>query len=292
MMALGLEIPTSQQVAPKAGAAAPAPVQQAPAPNLLDFGNEPSVPPQAPPPAPPSEILPPAAIDTGNSLFGGMTVKGTAPPLAAPAPAPAVVEPDFLGTIVAEPALVPATSSTAPADLFGDVAIKPSPSENENDANIAQNSASDNKSSAFSFLSSTTSLEEEDTKVTESAPKPIFDPLMGLSGASATTQQPSMPPQMAVMYQQQQQQLLMMQAQMQQMQMAAAAAGNTAAPFMMPPLQQNSNPNLNMPINVMGATGGSGAKTSFAFMEDPSQKRKEATNKKFDFVQDAMKGAK
>ena len=42
----------------------------------------------------------------------------------------------------------------------------------------------------------------------------------------------------------------------------------------------------------MGAMNGHGINISFAFMEDPTQARRDASNKKFDFVQDAMKGAK
>ena len=288
--ALGLDIPVGEVA--KAG---PGPVAtEAPAPNLLEFDSEPSVPPQAPPnnppPTPPRDVPPPApSADTGASLFGGMTVKGSVPP-APTAPAPSTVEPDFLGNTVSNPA--PAPSSEASPDLFGDVGIEPSPPKKETDT-TTQEPASDNTSSGFSFLNS--DAKEEPTS--EEAPKPNFDPLMGLPGASETqttsptAQMPQMTPQMAAIYQQQQQQLLMMQAQMQQMQMASGVAGNTGTPFMMPP-QQNLNPNFNLPVNVMGATGGSGAKTSFAFMEDPNKKRKEATNKKFDFVQDAMKGAK
>lgn len=104
-------------------------------------------------------------------------------------------------------------------------------------------------------------------------------------------------PQMAAVVQQQQQQILMMQAQMQQMQMA-----NSSSRFMM--MQQQgqmpsntsvgANPMMGgqMKQNIMGAHNGSGVATSFAFMEDPNKVRKEATNKKFDFVQDAMKGAR
>ena len=105
-------------------------------------------------------------------------------------------------------------------------------------------------------------------------------------------------PQMAAVVQQQQQQILMMQAQMQQMQMA----NSSSARFMM--MQQQGQMPSNTSIgakpmmsgqmkqNVMGAHNGSGVATSFAFMEDPNKVRKEATNKKFDFVQDAMKGAR
>jgi len=35
-----------------------------------------------------------------------------------------------------------------------------------------------------------------------------------------------------------------------------------------------------------------GVATSFAFLNDPARLQKEASNRKFDFVQDAMKSAK
>ena len=109
----------------------------------------------------------------------------------------------------------------------------------------------------------------------------------------------AMTPQMAVAYQQQQQQMLMMQMQMQQMQMA----GGQAHFNMMQQAQQKQHAgslaSMSTPINimprqnpVMGGSNGSGVATSFAFMEDPAKTQKEASNKKFDFIQDAMKSAK
>lgn len=99
---------------------------------------------------------------------------------------------------------------------------------------------------------------------------------------------------MAAVVQQQQQQIMMMQKQMQQMQMT----GNTRFMMMQQAQMQSSSGSLGngtgMPVkqNIMGANNGSGVATSFAFMEDPNKAKKEATNKKFDFVQDAMKGAR
>lgn len=99
---------------------------------------------------------------------------------------------------------------------------------------------------------------------------------------------------MAAIVKQQQQQILMMQAQMQQMQM-----GGSARMMMQQNRMQNSSgsvgqsmPGMPMRQNVMGAINGSGVATSFAFMEDPNKARRDASNKKFEFVQDAMKGAR
>lgn len=122
---------------------------------------------------------------------------------------------------------------------------------------------------------------------------------MGLDSETTSSSQiqTGMNPNMAAVVQQQQQQIMMMQAQMQQMQMS----GN--ARYMMMQQQQRMNSSnsvgatstmggIPMKHNIMGASNGSGVATSFAFMEDPSKARREATNKKFEFVQDAMKGAK
>lgn len=129
--------------------------------------------------------------------------------------------------------------------------------------------------SAFSFMNSGTEVKKI------ASPKQSFDPLLSMG----TSQQPMMTPQMAMVMQQQQQQILMMQAQMQQMQMGN---GNNGQRFAMPQQRQGSTGNP----NVMGGMGGSGVSTSFAFFEDPNTARKEASNKKFDFVLDAMKSAK
>ena len=112
-------------------------------------------------------------------------------------------------------------------------------------------------------------------------------------------QESAMNPNMAVVVQQQQQQIMMMQAQMQQMQMS----GNTRYMMMQQQKLMNSSNSAGaaptmvgggvpMKHSIMGASNGSGVATSFAFMEDPSKARRDATNKKFEFVQDAMKGAK
>ena len=139
---------------------------------------------------------------------------------------------------------------------------------------------------------------------TEPPSKASFDPLLSLGAPNSAVpsqpqiQQPmAMNPQMAMVMQQQQQQILMMQAQMQQMQMG----GGVGVPqqqqqrFMMMQQQQRQGSTGSMGVNrsnVMGAMGGHGVATSFAFMDDPNKAKQDASNKKFDFVQDAMKGAK
>jgi triacylglycerol esterase/lipase EstA (alpha/beta hydrolase family) len=101
-------------------------------------------------------------------------------------------------------------------------------------------------------------------------------------------QQPmTMTPQMSMVMQQQQQQIMMMKAQMQQMQMTNGGQQR----FSMQQRQGSSGAVVGN-RNVMGAMGGHGVATSFAFMEDPTTAKKDASNKKFDFVQDAMKSAK
>jgi hypothetical protein len=136
-----------------------------------------------------------------------------------------------------------------------------------------------------------------ETQVNSDAPKTTdttkasFDPLLNAdssTSAHSKMQQPMvMTPQMAMFMQQQQQQFLMMQAQMQKMQMS-----NPGQQYFMMQQRQGSASSLQGNPSVMGAMGGHGVATSFAFMEDPSKAKREASNKKFDFVQDAMKSAK
>ncbi len=130
---------------------------------------------------------------------------------------------------------------------------------------------------------------------------------MDTTVSASSAQQPQIKtglnPQMAAVVQQQQQQIMMMQAQMQQMQMASTARfmmmQQQQQPGQMPNISNGNasmgaNPMMggSMKQNVMGAHNGSGVVTSFAFMEDPNKAKKDATNKKFEFVQDAMKGAR
>jgi hypothetical protein len=126
-----------------------------------------------------------------------------------------------------------------------------------------------------------------------------FDPLLSLGTSVPTNrmQQSQTPinnsnPNMAAVVQQQQHQILMMQAQMQQMQMSGSSRFMMTQQGTAPGSSNSIGISPNMKQSVMGANNGSGVATSFAFMEDPNKARREASNKKFAFVQDAMKGAK
>jgi len=97
-----------------------------------------------------------------------------------------------------------------------------------------------------------------------------------------------MTPQMAMVTQQQQEQIMMMQTQqMQQIQMPNGGQQR----FSMQQRQGSSGAVVGN-RSVMGAMGRHGVATSFAFTEDPTEAKKGASNKKFDFVQDAMKSDK
>jgi len=211
--------------------------------------------------------------------------------------------------------LLGATTSPAPG-LFGDVtitqtgvvgAIEDSKENTAIEQKVEDPSANGGaNSSGFSFIGGGAGS-TDDPSAPNSPSKATFDPLLSPETRNVDPnsmmnmqQQMQMPaqmnPQMAAAYQQQ---ILMMQMQMQQMQMAPAQ-------FMMMQQavkQQNSGGITKMPsssmINVMpggnkvmGATTGSGVATSFAFMDDPTKVKQDASNKKFDFVQDAMKDAK
>jgi len=290
----------------------------APPPNLLDFeeaGDPPPLP-SLPPPVPPPAAPPTAAGGGGNSLFGGMNVKAgdvtsampVMPPQASPPvpPPPQIVEPDLFGDVnVVGPSTTPITDPTT-ADG----------KENIEQPTITQAhpdpaSPTRKEGSGFSFIAKTTAAPSSPDKAT-------FDPLLsspavrnldpntmmsmqqmqqqGGLGAISPTQ---MNPQMAAAYQQQ---ILMMQMQMQQMQM-----GGQAQQFMMMQQQQQQQSSGSLggggkggsSINIMpggnkimGATTGSGVATSFAFMDDPTKVKRDTSNKKFDFVMDAMKDAK
>jgi len=312
-----------------AGAVAPKmPVAVAPAPNLLDFDEAPAVPAGSPPPipseAPPAPVaVPPPVPDmappapptaSGGDIFGGMTMKSTPAPVPVPAPVPTpAVEHNLFGVVDVKPT---PTSTPAPAapSMFGDMVVKSTTADvlsvatdagKENVDNGAQPSAeAPAAGSGFTFLNAGGAAPGAAETQKAVAPKQSFDPLLN---APAPQQQQSpamanMSPQMVAVMQQQQQQILMMQAQMQQMQMGVSGAGGQR---MVPGvgvagMNVNMNlggmggiPNQQPPrMGVMGGMGGSGVSTSFAFMEDPSKVKKEETNKKFDFVMDAMKGAK
>lgn len=315
---LGLDMPafasTPAPSRPSASVSV-APAVQPPQPaaeasDLLDFGDEPEAPPAAqpdvPPPPVPTTVPPAPPADNSNSsssLFGGMTMKATAPAPAvstsvpaAPAPQPSV-DADFFG-VEEESSQSVAVTQSAPAQpsqdsLFGDMDVKSEQVAKSEPA--APVPAPTPAASGFSFINSGSAPAPTQAPVEAPVPpKPAaasFDPLLSLGSAGSTTSakpqgmpQMAMTPQMAMVMQQQQQQIMMMQAQMQQMQMAG---GNNAQRF---PVQQRQASNGSM--GVMGGMGGHGVATSFAFMEDPNKAKKDASNKKFDFVQDAMKSAK
>lgn len=340
---LGIDTPAKANTA-SAPPAAKAPVAAAPAPNLLDFDDEPQTqgapqPPAVPPPPVPSEAppVPPAAEDpipptltngnkmSGADLFGGMTIKSSSSTnvsaTAATAPAPAA-QSDLFGdgdNTSVQPTPTP-TSGASNASIFDSMVVKPdgnsvtenaanvtSGKENVENVNEAQNQAPAEtvaapSASGFSFLNTgaNDSTGTSEPKQIESAqtPKQSFDPLLSMAAPSSTmAAQPApmaMSAQMAAVMQQQQQQIRMMQAQMQQMQMGGTGGNpGVGGQFygahvggVMGAQQQTPR------MAVMGGMGGSGVATSFAFMEDPNKVKREASNKKFDFVQDAMKSAR
>ena len=310
--ALGLDVPAFAAASgPRRTAAAPVAQPQVQAPNLLDFDDEPvgppaNVPPPVPaagPPMPPAAQAPPAPPADNASLFGGMNVKSAAPApapaapsVAPPALAPAVSYPaaDFLGAPVFAPTPAAEATSTS-SGLFGDMVVKPTSDIGAGKENIENSVEAPSAASGFSFMNSGSS------EPNKAPSKASFDPLlnMGASNSSAPSQPQqamAMTPQMAMVMQQQQQQILMMQAQMQQMQMGGGGQQQQQQQqqqrFMMMQQRQSSTGSIGGKTNVMGAMGGHGVATSFAFMDDPTTVVRDASNKKFDFVQDAMKGAK
>jgi len=259
----------------------------------------PAMPPQASPPVPPpTEIVetdlllgavPTPTPAPAGGLFGNVTVVGS-------------TTTDIAGGGVTNPTTVDGKENFA---IEQPTPPPPPPTEPTSPTGKAS-------SSGFSFIAKTNS---------ESAPsspnKDTFDPLLNSSDTrnldsntmmnlQAQVQQQmggginpaQMNPQMAAAYQQQ---ILMMQMQMQQMQMQQPQQ------FMMMQQQQQqgtgplggggakggSSINI-MPggNKIMGATTGSGVATSFAFMDDPTKVKRDTSNKKFDFVMDAMKDAK
>jgi len=215
---------------------------------------------------------------------------------------------DLLGTVEESTPAVASTSidpATSDPGIFGDLNVKPSVSsvknttgkENIDNVDVPSNG------SGFSFMTG----EKESTTSTASNPIPSKDSFDPLIGSSSSTSQPNnkmqlsveaqqqaqmmMTPQMAALLQQQQQQQMLLM-QMQQMQMKP---GNTGAVNRMMMQSQQAPSNMSsMPraVPVMGGAHAGGMSASFAFMEDPAKAKKDASNKKFDFVSDAMKSAR
>eukprot|EP00984_Skeletonema_dohrnii_P015967 scaffold7003_cov106-Skeletonema_dohrnii-CCMP3373.AAC.1 len=300
-------------------------VAAAEAPNLLDFGGPSDVPAAPVAPAPPAPPAPPVVQSVanvssgGDSMFGGMTVKSTAPAASSPA-APALVSTestessgDLLGSfsVSAEPAPVVAAvaPSSGSSNLFGNMTVKSTPAAAEPVA-AAPTAPTDASSvgpssggSAFGFLNATTTP----STPSRPAPKPMapaspaasYDPLLTLGATTSTannngamngmnTANPMAqmntaqmnPAQMQQMQMAYQQNMMMMQQQMQQMQMGAGGAGGQAYG------RQGSNPNImgaNYMRQVPGVQGDNGS--SFSFLGAPKKK----DTHEFDFVKDAMK---
>ena len=264
----------------------------APAADLLDFGaSPPPLPVSAPPPVPPPPVPPPSEPST-NDMFGGMNLKSNTP---VTAPTTTDNQGDLLPTDAPSSAAM-ATENSIECDIFGDMNVKETSMFGDVTVKETKPTEVAPSGSAFSFIQS-----DKPAPQTESAPTPqtnapspappkqSFDPLLSsnnknmaqmnninnMNNMMFTPQQQmaamGINPQMQAAFFQQQQQLMMMQ----QMQM------------------QHGMQQVKLP--VMGgspAAGGGGVSTSFAFMDDPAKAKKEEQNKSFDFVKDAMKGAK
>lgn len=265
----------------------------APAADLLDFGaSPPPLPASAPPPVPLPPVPPPSGPFT-NDMFGGMNLKSNTP---VTAPTTTDKQGTLLPTAAAPNSMATATENSIECDIFGDMNVKESSPSMFGDVTVKETKPTEAapSGSAFSFIQSdkpASQTESESTPETSAPspapPKQSFDPLLSGSNNNNMAQMNNMnnmmfPPQQqmaamginpqmqAAFFQQQQQMMMMQQMQMQQS------------------MQQAKLP-------VMGgspAAGGGGVSTSFAFMDDPAKVEKEQQNKSFDFVKDAMNGAK
>lgn len=268
------------------------PVPAVEAHNLLEFDNDdglhtaPPIPAEMPPAPPEPSII------SNSSLFGGMTVKesnisATVPPASDPdqlarkstdSHTGRSVSDDLLGVTEESHGIVPSEvpSNNVAFDDLTSACITENVSEEDNiGVSVSQ--------SGFGFLNSSSS-EKKPAQMNSMT----FDPLLNPSVPSQT--QPTViNSQMALLMQQQQQQIRLMQAQMQAMQM-----GNNPQMIMIQQqITRKPAPQIiSSGKSVMGGMGSSGVNRSFAFFEDPKKVRQEESNKKFDFVLDAMKGAK
>jgi len=314
LKALGVEVEAHQKVSVRKGSQIA--VQTVAPPNLLDFDDVTrkadsllhNISPPVELPSVPPEIGTSNSASSsdlrseGNSLFGGMNMKNDIDKTEVPVtPASELVkdtETDLLDAT--EDAKLDTT-----AGFLGSLSVKGKLDGEAGDGkeNIAVETKSEEptgSTSGFTFMNST-----EKSEVSANSPtanKDTFDPLLSpetrnLDQKNVMQQPMQINPQTAAAYQQQ---ILMMRMQMQQMQMA-----NSSTPFMMMQQAQKQGASGSLKKGspmikvitgkttpVMGATNGSGVATSFAFMEDPAKVKREASNKKFDFVQDAMKDAK
>jgi hypothetical protein len=276
--------------------APPAAAPPAPVPNLLDFDDTPEPPSTAPPPAPsaaagnslfggltvtnsqataPAPAAPPPAPSSGNllgdlmsddtpasgaggqSLFGDMNVKSSAP---APAPTKEVSQ---------------------ASSMFENLSVKSEEPKKE-EAPVASPSVS-----SFDFMNqsapaeSTEKKEGDGAQAAAAAAVPTswdsFDPLNKNMTPNTAKQNMQISPQQmqAMAYQQ-----MMMQQQMQMAQMRARQQQQQQ--------QQRGSGGMFMPGNVPGnmvMQNPAAAKTSFAFLDGNSQMK---NDKSFDFVKDAM----
>lgn len=296
----GAAPPAPPTVAPPAAAppaaAPPAVPPPPPVMNLLDFDNDDST----PAPAPSTQAAPIAA--GGDNLFGGLNVSAppTAPPPSAAAPPPPSND-NLLGDFLSDsssPALAAEVSlfgdmnvkdsTAAPppnaqvsqaADLFGDMSLK----TETNAPTPAPPAPAPSGGSAFAFISQSASTDNAaGDKKPAAAPVPpaqsrdSFDPLKNMTPTTAKKMMQVSPEQMqAAMYHQ-----MLMQPQMQQqMQIAQMMA--------MQQQQARRGSAMLMPTpmpGVMQLTGGAN-RASMAFQNKPVKN----DDKRFDFVQDAMK---
>jgi hypothetical protein len=265
----------------------------APAPNLLDFDDEPSVP--APPPSHAPPTAPVAhATTSSNDMFGGMQLKSSAappqvpqaaplaqPPIAAPpnlldfdtAPPVTTASSVLLPTATDSATAAPQPEAAATASMFDQLSVKDTEEKKETVSN---------GSSAFGFLNPS-----------ETPPQPpSFDPLKNNNLTPNSTLKKTMqmsPEQMQAMAYQQ----MMMQQQQLQMQMAMAMQQQ------MPMAMQQQMMPMYPPLGVVAPgvrrtqsgnaapLGGAPPLQQFSFAPKPAKK----DDKKFDFVKDAMQTA-
>jgi len=212
----------------------------------------------------------------GGGLFDSMTIKS------APAPAPAVPTPpapaatpssgfDFMNSGGGGgDAPAPAPPPAAAAGGFDFMQQNTASSLEE----VGQAAAA--SGSAFSFMG--------DAAGGPTSTKASFDPLNKGYQPSPGSQKPALDAvQLQAMYAQQN--MMMMQQQMQQMQLAMAMQQQK----MQNPTQQRkgSNPNVMVP-----GVGGFNTTSSFSFLDHGAQPPGKKEDKKFDFVQDAMRNEK
>lgn len=289
--------PNQQQQA----AAAPPPHQ--PPPNLLDFDE----------PATAAVAAPAAPSAGGGSLFGGLTTKSEgAPPAASPQADRQVVHApsgDLLGGMGdATPA--EGSAGGGGGDLFGDVTVA-EPAGDGVAPSAEPVAAAPVAGSAFGFMNGSAGGTPAPPPVEAPAtPKQAFDPLLslGMDGPSSARAAPPVmnspvaatspgggAAQMAQMQMAYQQNMMMMQQQMAQMQMSYQRQGSSGGGGQ--PAMQQQHPGVmggNYMRQVPGMPGagggGAGGMSSFSFLDSDPNKRRD--NKKFDFVQDAMKSEK